>query len=137
MSWKKAILGLFSFEGFFKPNRIDLTSGKSYEDKQKEHGVFEYDPEGFSIQFEDFFAQVKWQGIAQINVYKRDLMTIDRIEMEIIYGDKSITISEDLPGWYQFNLRLESALPLKSKDWYWEVVQPAFATNWRTIYERH
>jgi len=71
-----------------------------------------------------------------VNVYKRDLITIDRIEMEIVIEGRSITISEDLPGWYQFVLKTKEKYSSIPKDWDIEIIQPAFATNFTTIYDR-
>ena len=56
--------------------------------------------------------------------------------MEIVYGHKSFTISEELPGWYQFILKTKEIFPTIPKDWDIQIIQPAFATNYATIYER-
>ena len=135
MGLKKIITNLFSVKKN-DPRLNNLGSGKTFEEKYNELGVFEYHDDGFSVQYEDFHENLKWEDITRLDVYKRDLMTIDSIEMQITYRDKSITISEDLPGWYQFVLKTKSVFKTIPKDWNWEIVQPPFATNYRTIYSK-
>ena len=98
--------------------------------------MFIYNDDGFSIRYEDFFAKIKWDEIIELNVYKKDQITIDRIEMEIVYGEKAITISEDLPGWYQFVIKTKSIFQTIPHDWDMAIIHPAFATNWRNIYTK-
>lgn len=135
MSLKDLISKYFSFKRP-NPQLNNLSSGKTFDEKFIDPGVFQYANDGFSIQYETFSKELKWDEITELNVYKKDLLTIDRIEMEIVYGDKLVTISEDLPGWYQFVLKTKSIFPTIPKDWDSEIVQPPFATNYRTIFEK-
>ena len=135
MRLKKIISKLFSYKRP-NPQLNNLTSGKSFEEKYKDTGVFKYDDEGFSIQYEEFFKQIKWKDITEINAYKADLMTIDRIEMEIVYGNKSLMVSEDLPGWYQFVIKTKKVFSTIPHEWENEITQPPFATNWTNIYKK-
>ena len=73
-------------------------SGKPFTEMWDDLGVFQYDTDGFIIIYEDFNKTVKWADITQLNVFKIDQMTNDRIDMEIVYGDKCFTITEELPG---------------------------------------
>jgi hypothetical protein len=118
------------------PKLTNLGSGKTFEEKFDEEGVFHYEEDGFSIQDKDLFTNIKWDNITQLNVYKKDLMTIDRIEMEIVCGDKAITISEDLPGWYQFVLKTKSIFHTVPKDWDIAIINSAFEANWKNIYSK-
>ena len=111
-------------------------SGKSFDEMYNDLGVFLYDNNGFIMTYEDFTKRLEWKDITQLNVYKVDQYTIDRIDMEIVYGDKAFTISEELPGWYQFILKTKEIFPTIPKDWDIEIVQPAFASNYRTIYDK-
>lgn len=132
-SLKKIIQSIF----FAKANpHNNLTTGKSFEEKYNELGVFQYFEDGFSVQYDDFYKKVLWSEITELNVYKADLMTIDRIEMKIVYGEKGFVISEDLPGWYQFVLKIKLIYPVIPEDWEDEIVHPPFATNWRNIYKK-
>ena len=107
----------------------------SFDEMYNHLGAFEYDEIGFTIHYEDFEKRLAWTDITQLNVYKVDLYTIDRIDMEIVYGDKAFTISEDLPGWHQFVLKTKEIFPTIPKDWDIEIIQPPFATNFTIIYE--
>ena len=135
MKFKNLFAKLFSLKRP-DPQLNNLTSGKTFDEKLNDIGFFQYDDEGFIINYEDFSKQLKWDEITEINVYKADLMTIDRIEMETVYNDKMFIISEDLPGWYQFVIKTKSIFPTIPKDWDIEIVQPPFATNYRTIYSK-
>jgi hypothetical protein len=97
-------------------------------------GAFEYTDNGFTYTRGDFVKTLKWSDITQLNVYKADLMTIDEIRMQIVYGDLSFEISEEVPGWYQFVARTKKIFPSIPSSWEYEITQPPFATNFRTIY---
>lgn len=56
--------------------------------------------------------------------------------MEVVYGDLAFTISEELPGWNQFVLMTKKVFPSIPQDWDIVIIHPAFATNYRTIYEK-
>jgi hypothetical protein len=111
-------------------------SGMAFEEMYKELGAFKYDDTGFTIHYEDFTEGLAWSDITQLNVYKVDQFTIDRIDMEIVHGDKAFTISEELPGWYQFVLKTKEIFPTIPKDWDIKIIQPAFANNYTTIYDK-
>jgi negative regulator of sigma E activity len=109
---------------------------KNFDEIYNELGAFHYDEEGFTIKHNNFIDRIKWEDIKQLNVYKSDLMTIDCVEMEIIYRDKRITITEELPGWFQFVLKSKEIFPSIPKDWDITIIHPAFATNYKTIYDK-
>jgi hypothetical protein len=119
----------------FKQHVTNINSGKSFDEIYNELGAFSYDHEGFVISYEEISQRIKWSDITQLNVYKRDLYTTDRVDMEIVYSDQRITISEELPGWYQFVLKTKEIFPTIPKEWEFTIIQPPFATNYRTIYE--
>ncbi len=110
-------------------------SDKTFDEKYADLGAFRYDKSGFTIQYEDFTKRIEWDEISQLHVYKVDQITIDRIDMDIVYGDKGITISEELPGWYQFVLKTKEVFPTIPQDWDIEIIQPPFAKNYTTIYD--
>ncbi|HMK04081.1 MAG TPA: hypothetical protein VK489_07820 [Ferruginibacter sp.] len=132
-------MGLFSnlSERFRrKQHQTNSNSGKPFDEIYKDLGGFEYNTEGFKISYEDFIKELKWAEITQLDVYKTDLMIYDQIEMEIIYGDKFFTISEELPGWYQFVEKTKKIFPNIPKDWDTKIIHPSFATNLMTIYTK-
>jgi hypothetical protein len=111
-------------------------SKRSFEEKYNDIGVFQYDADGFTITYEGKSKTIKWNDITELNAYKIDQMTIDRIDMAIVFGDRQITISEDLPGWYQFIFKTKSRFPSIPKDWELKIMHPAFAENFTNIYKR-
>ena len=132
MGWFKNITSKL-----FPPKHLtNYNSGKSFDEQYQELGVFQYDSEGFTINYEEFSKSIRWNDITQLNGYKRDQMTIDRIEMEIVCGDDSFSISEDLPGWYQFIIKTKEVFPTIPKDWDSKIIQPPFATNFTTLYKK-
>jgi len=121
----------------YKDSKLFNGTGKiSSEEEFRRLGMFEYDEDGFTIRYEEINHRIQWADITELNVYKRDLMTIDRITMDIVYGDIQMTISEDLLGWNQFVERSKIIFPEIPKDWDWVIVQPPFATNYRNIYKQ-
>jgi hypothetical protein len=114
----------------------NLDADKSFEEKYNELGVFTYFNDGFKIDYEDFKTEIKWDDITQLIAFKKDLMTIDRVDMQIVCGDKALTISEDLAGWYQFVLKTKEVFPSIPKYWDINIIQPAFATNLTIIYDK-
>lgn len=119
-----------------KQHLTNSNSGKTFDEIYNDPGVFEYNSDGFIVVYEDITQRIKWNDITQINVYKIDQFAFDRIDMEIVYGDKCFSISEELPGWYQFVLKTKGIFPSIPKDWDDTIVQPPFATNYTTIFNR-
>jgi hypothetical protein len=66
----------------------------TFKEQHNDLGAFEYDETGFTIHYENFTKRIDWADITQLNVYKVDQLTIDRIDMEIVYDDKAFTINE-------------------------------------------
>ncbi len=121
---------------FLKKHLENSNSSLPFTEMWDDLGAFQYESEGFAIIYEDFKKTIKWSEITQLNVFKVDQMTIDRIDMEIVYGDKCFTISEELPGWYQFVLKTKEIFPEIPKNWDTDIIFPAFAINYKTIYEK-
>lgn len=132
MNWLKDIASKI-----FRPaHRTNYNSGKSLEDQYNDQGAFQYDDFGFTISYEDFFKHLKWDEITQLNAFNTDQITLDCINLEIVYGDKSFQINEDLPGWHQFILMIKNKFPTILNDWDNTIAQLPFATNYTTIYNK-
>lgn len=114
----------------------NYSSGKSIEEQREDPVAFQYNDEGFTFTRGAFIKTLKWNDITALNVYKIDLVTIDEIRMEIVFGDKSFEISEEIPGWYQFISRTKEIFPSIPKTWDIEIIQPPFGTNYTTIYSK-
>ena len=98
--------------------------------------IFQYDENGFTAQLENKKVQVNWSELERLVAYKADMMTIDEIRMEISYRNKSLIITEDTPGWYQFVLKTKNIFASIPEDWDINIIQPAFETNLTLLYER-
>jgi|SRR5215831_2076711 len=132
----RKFISKFFYNKYNDPNLFNGTGKLTYEEEFQQLGIFEYDEEGFIIRYEEICTRIRWKDITELNVYKRDLMTIDSITMDIVYGEMQTTISEDLPGWHQFVERSKIIFPEIPGDWDWVIVQPPFATNYRNIYKK-
>ncbi|AWA31077.1 hypothetical protein HYN48_13820 [Flavobacterium magnum] len=119
-----------------KKHLTNSNSDKSFDEIYNDLGCFKYDEVGFILDYENFNASVKWDEITQLNVYKKDLITIDQIEMQIVAGQKYFTISEELPGWFQFIIKTKEMFPTIPKDWDMKIINPPFQANFTTIYEK-
>lgn len=56
--------------------------------------------------------------------------------MEIVFGENAITINEETLGWFQLVLKLKEVFNSIPKNWDIKITQPAFATNYTTIYSK-
>jgi hypothetical protein len=130
MTW----LSKFTTQLFSKRHPASTTNS-NFEDTYNDIGPFEYDQEGFILLGGDCPTKILWKEIQQINVFKTDLMTTDRVDMEVIYGGV-LALNEEMAGWYQFVEKTKYVFPSIPKDWDLTIIHPAFETNFRTIYLR-
>jgi hypothetical protein len=104
--------------------------------QQKTKETIELDDEGVTIKGKKFRSRIKWIEITELNVYKKDFATFDRVELDIVYGDKRLTVNEDVKGWTEFVRKTKQVFPTMSENWETEVVHHPFVTNLTTIYQR-
>jgi hypothetical protein len=123
---------------FQKKEKLPKNSylAKPFDEIYADQGAFKYTDDGFEISYGDFQQELRWADITEIDVYKSDLMIYDQIEMRIVNGDKFFTISEELPGWYQFIIKTKEIFPDIAKDWDLTIPFPPFATNYTVIYKK-
>jgi acyl carrier protein len=120
----------FCFSDREKPEQESAESrGKRI---MEDMGEFEYSEEGFCYG-NDLY---RWNDIREINAYKVDLFTVDDVRMEMRFQEYVLTLSEDTPGWHQFQIRLKQAFPQIDADWEYKIWKPAFATNYTTLFKR-
>jgi hypothetical protein len=67
----------------------------SLEEKYNDPGIFNFNENGFSFNIDKTITEKKWNEIEEINVYKKDLLTVDLICMDIVFGETYITFTED------------------------------------------
>ena len=109
---------------------------KNWEIKFNDTGIFSYNALGFDIDLNDGFHSIKWKDIERLQAYKADLLTTDEICIDIIFDNKTIIVTEETKGWYQFIEKVNSALPLTNENWEALVLETPFEYNLTTIYER-
>lgn len=113
-----------------------LFSSESFQKKHNNFGAIEYKNDGFVIKDKDLSVDIKWDDINKIEVYKKDLFTVDLIVMEITHDEKVLVIDEELPGWFQFILKLKEIFSEIPRDWDLTIMNPAFEKNYRVLFEK-
>jgi hypothetical protein len=109
---------------------------KEMRQKTKIKESIQVDKEKVLISGTNFKKEIAWNEITQINIFKKDFLTTDRIELEIVYDDKSLTINEDVEGWDLFITKAKEMFATMPKDWDTIIINPPFETNFRTIYSK-
>ena len=94
------------------------------------------DNEKILITGTSFKKEIVWSEITQMNVSKKDFMAWDRIELEIVYGDKSLTLNEDVEGWNEFVIKVKELFTSIPHDWDTIIIHLPFETNFKTIYSK-
>ena len=84
----------------------------------------------------NFKKDIYWGDITQINAFKKDFLTWERIELEIVYGDKSLTINEDVKGWNLFVTKAKELFATMPHDWDTAIINSPFEINFRTVYSK-
>jgi hypothetical protein len=102
--------------------------------KMKEN--IQVDNEKILITGTSFKKEIVWSEITQMNVSKKDFMAWDRIELEIVYGDKSLTLNEDVEGWNEFVIKVKELFTSIPHDWDTIIIHLPFETNFKTIYSK-
>jgi hypothetical protein len=129
---------------FFKSDTSTVDKFDISEDVKKQNreikindlGIFTYNNLGFDIDLKEGYHSIKWTDIERLEAYKVDLMTTDEVCMDITFDNKTITITEETKGWYQFIDRLEHQLSHINADWQALVLKTPFEYDLTTIYER-
>jgi hypothetical protein len=109
---------------------------QNWEIKFNDTGIFSYNALGFDVDLKDGFHSIMWTDIERLQAYKADLLTTDEIYIDITFDNKTIIITEETKGWYQFINKAKSALPLTNDNWESLVLETPFEYNLTTIYER-
>jgi len=81
---------------------------------------------------------VSWAQMTKVATYKRDLLTSDEIMLAFELADRPGVvqeISEEWDGFSDLFGPMEKHLGI-SPLWYLDVMNPAFAPNFRVLYER-
>ncbi len=90
---------------------------------------------GFHFTDKDEKNFVAWTDIEAIFAYKRDLMVVDELNMDIfLKKNKKIWLTEEMDGWYQFVLKLKEVFPGIDKEFDVNLIFPPFETNLTLVY---
>ena len=81
---------------------------------------------------------VPWRQVQRVVAYKRDLITVDQICVDVETEAGVLCLDEEMSHWKAAIRVLERRLPgFPAEEMWWvEVVAPAFARNERVLYER-
>lgn len=97
-------------------------------------------PDGFEIvEAEGERHTVRWARVTRVATYKRDHFTTDEIIITFEVVDLPGTrfqASEEWAGFPDLRAAMERRLGI-SPAWFGDVMKPAFAENFRVLYERH
>jgi hypothetical protein len=92
--------------------------------------------DGFTVALKSGAKDILWKDIQEINAYKDDLMTYDVICLDIILTDSVVKITEEVEGWSDFTEKLNKVFPAIDKEWYINIMLPAFETNFITLFKK-
>ena len=99
-------------------------------------GIFVYTSEGFETNINNSKININWSEIETILGYKKDLITIDSICMDIITCSSTLTICEETPGWFKFLNQLRNNIEITPKYRDIEISTPAFKTNLTLLFDK-
>ena len=96
--------------------------------------------DGFELvspEDQSILVRVHWPKVSKIETYKLDLVTTDCICLlfEQFDGVAPVQVSEEWSGFTELFGPLLDVFPSIPKDWYVEVMKPAFERNHRVLYE--
>ena len=78
---------------------------------------------------------VPWSSVRAIAAYKHDLFSYDEICLAFKVSDDSwVEVSEDEPGFQSLVEEVGRRYPETPRDWFHEVMFPAFAANYRVLW---
>lgn len=150
MFWETIIFfggsGLFMLVQLLNPKNLfvthDTTLGKEiladqFKKQQEDFVFFSYDDAGFSLTDHNGVTYYNWTDIETVFGYKEDRYTTDDICLDVFTSDKyCIKLTENTPGWYQFNERLIQHIPGISNSWDGEIALPAFETKLTLLFDK-
>ncbi len=99
-------------------------------------GTFSYKEDGFEFAIKGINKSIKWDDITSILGYKRDLYTVDEINLDIYtQSGVSLNITEETPGWTKFIEQLKLKFPQINQSFEAELMFPPFETKLTLIYD--
>jgi len=112
-----------------------LIQQKAFDLRYNDNGVFEYVDTGFNFTDKGETIFVAWSNIETIFAFKKDLMTVDELNIEVFLKDyMRIRLTEEIEGWYQFIIKIKEVFPSIDKEFDTKLIFPAFETNLTLVY---
>lgn len=151
MFWGTVILfgggGFFMLVRMLNPQNLFVTHdtglgreilADQFRKQQKNLGCFSYDDTGFSLTDHMGETRYNWTDIETVFGYKEDRYTTDDICLDVFTSNKyCIKLTENTPGWYQFNERLIQHIPTISSSWDGEIAVPAFERKLTLLFDKN
>ncbi|PUB25902.1 hypothetical protein C8J95_11269 [Elizabethkingia sp. YR214] len=128
--------GIWFSDTFNAEDAIEQFRDASPKSSLDEDGIFSYDNSSFTIRFVEEIKTIRWDDIVLISTYKKDLLTVDCIMIEIHLKETLISINDQAEGYMKFMETASQRLQHFKKDWFMAVAFPAFETNETVIYKR-
>jgi hypothetical protein len=119
--------------------------------KQEDHnqttGAIHLLSDGFRVDRSGHIETVKWCDIREIVAFKRDILTYDVICVGFCLADREydlakderldgVEIHEEMTGFMDLVQDMQRKFPAIPKNWYIEIMTPAFETIWTTLWKR-
>ena len=118
-----------------KGNEGKLIQHKAFDLRYNDTGRFEYNDAGFHYTQDAGTMFVAWSDIETIFAFKRDLMTIDELNIAVfLKSNMQIQLTEETDGWFQFIVKIKEVFPNIDKDFDSKIVLPPFQTNLTLVY---
>jgi len=64
------------------------------------------------------------------------LITYDVICLDVILIFSAIKITEEIEGWSDLTEKINKIFPVIDKDWYVNIMLPAFESNFTTLFKK-
>jgi len=100
-------------------------------------GIFTYSEGAVSVVKKGITQTAAWTDITLIRAYKQDLLSIDRICVEVHTESFQFMFDDETPGWMKFMETAGQHLPRFNSHWIFDVAFPAYQPNPTTIYEKN
>lgn len=108
---------------------------KAFDLRYNDTGIFQYVDTGFNFTDKDQIIFVAWTDIETIFAFKRDLMTVDELNIEVfLKNNMRIRLTEEIDGWFQFIRKIKEVFPSIDKEFDTKLIFPAFETNLTLVY---
>lgn len=105
--------------------------------KKADIGLYTYSEEGFTYADSKHPFQCKWSDIESIVAYKSDTYTFDTIHLQLtLTNGMAWNTNEDVPGWFIFTDKMETALTGIDKYWQIKTMGMPFEVNATLVYKR-